>query len=74
MDMENDEKFRNKMRDELWRTHLLPKFREAAMSDAQTDAAMKMFNAGFENGWESHKAHLTKQFIVENQKKKVHLA
>lgn len=74
MDMENDEKFRNKMRDELWRSQVLPKFRKAAMSDAQTSAAMNMFNAGFESGWESHKAHLTKQFIVENQKQKVNLA
>jgi len=74
MDMENDEKFRSKMCDELWRSQVLPKFREAAMSDVQTDAARKMFNAGFESGWESHKAHLTKQFIVENQKQKVHLA
>lgn len=72
--MENDEKIRNKMRDEMWRSQVLPKFREAAMSDAQIDAAMKMFNAGFESGWDSHKAHLLTQFIVENQKQKVHLA
>jgi hypothetical protein len=74
MDMENDEKVRGKMRDELWRSQVLPKFRQAALSAPQIDAAMKMFNAGFESGWEAHKAHLTKQFIVENQRQKVNLA
>lgn len=74
MDMENDEKVRDKMRDELWRSQVLPKFREAGMSAPQIDAAMKMFYAGFESGWDSHEAHLTKQFIVKNQKQKVHLA
>jgi hypothetical protein len=74
MDMENDEKIRDKMRDDLWRSQVLPKFRKTSLSDMQIDTAMKMFNAGFETGWESHKAHLVKQFIVENQKQKVHLA
>ncbi len=74
MDMEDDDKIRTKMRDELWASKVLPKFREAKMSEVHIDAANRMFNAGFESGWESHKAHLVKQFVVENQKQKVHLA
>lgn len=73
MNIENDEKYRNHMRDDLWRDQVLPKFREAAMSEVQTEAAKRMFNAGFESGWESHKAHLVKQFVAENSKQKVQL-
>jgi hypothetical protein len=74
MGMDKDELFRDSACDELWRTQVLPRFRQAAMSAPQIDAARKMFRAGFESGWDSHQAHLTKQFIAEHQKKKVHLA
>lgn len=74
MGMENDDRFRDSMCDDLWRDQVLPRFRQAGMSAPQIDAARKMFRSGFESGWDSHKAHLVKQFVAENQKQKVHLA
>jgi hypothetical protein len=74
MDLNNDDAIRDKMVAELWVTQVLPKFTAAGLGAPQINAAKKMFIAGFEAGWESHKAHLVKQFIAENQKQKVHLA
>jgi hypothetical protein len=38
------------------------------------EAAKNMFGAGFDAGWESHQAFLMSEFILDSQKKKVHLA
>jgi hypothetical protein len=70
----NETEERNRQRSEMWRKQVLPKFVEAGLGDAQTDAAKKMFYAGFEAGWDSHRAALMKEFIQENQKQKVNLA
>lgn len=74
MDMANDEEVRDRMRDQMWTGQVLPRFREAGMADVHVDAAMRMFNAGFETGWECHKGFLVKNFIAETQRRKVHLA
>jgi formamidopyrimidine-DNA glycosylase len=60
--------------EQVWRAQVLPKFRAAHLSEQQTEAAHKMFKAGFESGWQAHQAMLTKEFIRESQKQKVHLA
>jgi hypothetical protein len=72
--MDNDDHLRDDIRARAWNEELLPKFRKAGLNAQQIDAANSMFTAGFETGWETHKAHLLKQYIAENQKQKVHLA
>lgn len=65
---------RKEQRDKLWRTQCLPKFANAGLTVQQIEAAKNTFCAGFDAGWESHHAFLMSEFILDNQKKKVHLA
>jgi hypothetical protein len=65
---------REEQRDKLWRTQCVPKFAEAGLLPEQIDAARKTFCAGFDAGWESYQAFLMSEFILDNQKQKVHLA
>lgn len=72
--MMDEEKAKNEQRDRLWHSQVLPKFTNAGLVEAQIHAAKNMFYAGFDAGWDSHRAMLLKEFIAENQKQKVHLA
>jgi hypothetical protein len=65
---------REEQREELWRTQCAPRFSNAGLSPQQIEVAKSTFCAGFDAGWESHQAFLMTEFILDNQKKKVHLA
>jgi hypothetical protein len=65
---------REEQRDKLWRTQCVPKFAGAGLTTEQIDAARKTFCAGFDAGWESHQVFLMSEFVLANQKQKVHLA
>lgn len=65
---------RAEQRDKLWQTQCLPRFANAGLTAQQIEAAKHMFCSGFDSGWESHQAFLMSEFILDNQKKKVHLA
>ena len=65
---------RERQREELWRTQMLPKFEKEGLRREQIDTAAAMFRASFDAGWESHQAFLMAEFARENQKQKVHLA
>ena len=65
---------RDRQREELWRSQVLPRFTGKGLTKEQIAAARSVFNSGFDAGWESHQAFLMAEFIRENQKQKVHLA
>lgn len=65
---------REEQREKLWKTQCAPKFSNGGLNDKQIEVAKRTFCAGFDAGWESHQAFLMSEFILENQKKKVHLA
>lgn len=66
----NDEEVMNTMREITWKTQVDPKFAEAKIDAVNVAAARQMFDAAFASGWESHKAHLTKQMMAHSHKGK----
>ena len=65
---------RDAQREKLWQTQCLPKFANAGLTAQQIEVAKRTFFAGFDAGWESHQAFLMNEYILDNQKNKVHLA